>query len=61
MRARIAYERGDYRAAGAIVERAHALGEQWLRQDEMMREAFLESAKTGKPSTIPFEQPVQRH
>ena len=61
MRARIAYERGDYRAAGALVERAHALGEQWLRQDEMMREAFLQSAKTGKPSTIPFEQPVQHN
>jgi tetratricopeptide (TPR) repeat protein len=60
MRARIAYERGDYRAAAAIVERAHALGEQWLRQDEQMREAFLESARTGKPSTIPFEQTVQR-
>jgi tetratricopeptide (TPR) repeat protein len=60
LRARIAYARGDYRAAAAIIERAHALGEQWLRPDELMREAFLESAKTGKPATIPFEQPVRR-
>jgi tetratricopeptide (TPR) repeat protein len=60
MRARIAYERGDYRRAAEIIERAWAMGGQWLKQDELMREAFLESAKTGKPSTIPFEQPVQR-
>ncbi len=60
MRARIAYERGDYRRAAEIIERAWATGGQWLKQDELMREAFLESAKTGKPSTIAFEQPVQR-
>jgi tetratricopeptide (TPR) repeat protein len=59
MHARVAYERGDYRGAAGTVLRARALGEQWLHQDEQMREAFLESAKTGKPSSIPFEQPVR--
>jgi tetratricopeptide (TPR) repeat protein len=59
-RARIAYARGDYRRAGALAERAHAMGEQWLRQDELMYEAFVESAKTGKPATIPFEGPVRK-
>jgi serine/threonine protein kinase len=59
-RARAAYERGDYTRAAVIMNRAHALGEQWLAQDEMMREAILESARTGKPSTVAFEQPIKR-
>lgn len=60
LRARVAYERGQYSAAAELIERAWGLGGQWLKQDELMRDAFLESAKTGKPSTIPFEQPVRR-
>ena len=58
LRARVAYERGDYRRAAELVERAWGMGGQWLKQDERMRDAFLESAKTGKRATIPFEQPI---
>ena len=58
LRARVAYERGDYRRAAELVERAWRMGGQWLKQDERMRDAFLESAKTGKRATIPFEQPI---
>jgi len=58
MRARVAYERRDYRKAAELIERAYAMGDQWLTQDLQMRGAFLESAKTGRPSTIPFEAPV---
>ena len=59
MRARLAYDRADYRTAGTLVERAHAMGEQWLRQDEMMYEAFRESARTGKPAAVLFEEAVR--
>lgn len=59
MRARVAYERRDYRNAGAIAERAYAMGEQWLTQDLQMRDALLEAAKTGRPATVPFEDPVR--
>jgi tetratricopeptide (TPR) repeat protein len=60
MRARIAYERGDYRKAAELVEDAWKRGEQWLKQDEQMREAFLESAKTGRAATVPFEGRVDQ-
>ncbi|HYI10832.1 MAG TPA: serine/threonine-protein kinase [Thermoanaerobaculia bacterium] len=60
MRARLAYERRDYKEAARLIQQAKAMGDQWLAQDEAMREAFLESAKTGKPATVEFELPVKR-
>jgi tetratricopeptide (TPR) repeat protein len=55
MRARVAYERGRYGEASALIEKAKAMNEQWLTQDQRMLEAFAESAKTGKPATNGFE------
>ncbi|MBV9496321.1 MAG: protein kinase [Acidobacteria bacterium] len=55
MRGRLAYERGDYRKALALMEKAKAINEQWLKQDQQMLEAFAESVKTGKRATNGFE------
>ncbi|HEV7920046.1 MAG TPA: protein kinase [Thermoanaerobaculia bacterium] len=55
MRARLAYERGDYRTALALIEKGKALKEQWLTQDQRMLEAFTESARTGQRATNGFE------
>jgi serine/threonine protein kinase/tetratricopeptide (TPR) repeat protein len=58
MRGRLAYERGDYRAALALIEKGKARKEQWLTQDQRMLEAFTESARTGKRATNGFEEGV---
>lgn len=55
-RARLAYAQGKYTEASALIEKAKTMGDTWFPQYESMRLAFAESAKTGKPSTIRFEE-----
>jgi tetratricopeptide (TPR) repeat protein len=57
-RARLAYARGDYARAWELVKKARAAAPVWLIQSEQMYRAFGESARTGKPATIQFEEPV---
>jgi tetratricopeptide (TPR) repeat protein len=59
-RARLAYARGDYARAAATIDAAKTMGDVWLAQYETMRNAFAESARTGRPSAIAFEEPVRR-
>jgi tetratricopeptide (TPR) repeat protein len=58
-RARLAYARAEYAKAAAIIDKAKTMGDTWLIQYETMRKAFGESAKTGKESTIKFEEPIR--
>jgi tetratricopeptide (TPR) repeat protein len=58
MRARLAYAHGDYRQAFERITKAKSLGGPWLTQNEQMRRAFEESARSGRPSSIAFESPV---
>jgi tetratricopeptide (TPR) repeat protein len=60
MRARLLYERGDYRAAAEAIRRAHTLRELWMPTDQRLLEAIEHAARSGKPSTRTFEAPVQR-
>ncbi len=55
-RARLLYEKQQYKEASALIEQAKKFGDLWLPQYEAMRLAFAESAKTGKPSMIAFEE-----
>jgi tetratricopeptide (TPR) repeat protein len=59
-RARLLYARGRYAAASSAIEQARTMGDLWVPQYDAMRKAFAESARTGKPSTIRFEEPVSR-
>jgi tetratricopeptide (TPR) repeat protein len=54
-RARLSYARGDYKAAESAMRRAHELHDGWLPTHQRMWDAYAESARTGKPSTIAFE------
>jgi tetratricopeptide (TPR) repeat protein len=58
-RARLLYAQGKYEPARALLEKAKAMGDAWFPQYETMLRAFTESARTGRPSTIPFEEPVK--
>ncbi|HVT04104.1 MAG TPA: protein kinase [Thermoanaerobaculia bacterium] len=52
------YKRRDYGAAVARLRAAKARNEGWLPQDQRTLDAFEESARTGKPSSIEFERPI---
>jgi tetratricopeptide (TPR) repeat protein len=54
-RARLAYARGDYARALALITKAKSMNEPWLVQDEQMMRALAESARTGRPAVVPFE------
>jgi tetratricopeptide (TPR) repeat protein len=59
--ARLLYARRRYAEASKRIEEAKRMDEgTWVPQYESMRLAFAESAKTGKASTIRFEEPVKR-
>ncbi len=58
MRGRLAYARGNYTSAAALAREAKATGDPWLIQNEQMLQAFEESARTGRPATAHFEEPV---
>lgn len=60
IRARLLYERGDYRAAAEAIRRGHALRELWMPTDQRLLEAIEHAARSGKPSTSTFEAPAQR-
>ncbi|MEA2569703.1 MAG: eukaryotic-like serine/threonine-protein kinase [Acidobacteriota bacterium] len=55
-RARLLYARGDYKGAEAAMKRGRDLHEGWLPTQQRMYEAYAESARTGRPSTIEFER-----
>ena len=55
-RARLAYARGDYARAWSLVQKAKSVADVWLIQSEQMYRAFEESARTGRPATITFEE-----
>jgi len=57
-RARLLYEQRKYREAYAEISRGKAMGEAWYPQYDLMLRAFEESARTGKPSTVAFEEPL---
>lgn len=58
LRGRLAYARGDYRRAHALLARAKTMDGPWLIQSEQMLKAFEESARTGNPSTMTYESPL---
>ena len=58
LRARLAYARGDYAKAFDLVKRSKAAEDVWLIQNEQMYRAFEESARTGRPATVKFEEPA---
>ena len=60
-RARLLYARGRYAEAATLIAKAKTMDGTWVPQYEAMLRAFAESARTGKPSTIPFEEPLARH
>jgi len=60
LRARIAYERGDYRNADALARQAKALNDGWYAFDESSARVFAEAAATGRRSAIALESPIRR-
>jgi tetratricopeptide (TPR) repeat protein len=60
LRGRLAYAKGDYANASRLVDAGKARGEPWLSQYDQLRLAAAEAAKTGRPSRIAFENPVQQ-
>jgi len=60
-RARLLYARGRYAEAAATIAKGKLMHDSWLPQYEAMLRALEESARTGKPSTIVFEEPLARH
>jgi tetratricopeptide (TPR) repeat protein len=60
-RARLLYEQHKYAEAYALMQKAKAMGDVWFPQYETMLRAFEESARTGKASTIRFEEDLSRH
>ena len=59
IRGRLAYARGDYARAAALGAKAKSMKEAWLPQWETMYQAFAEAARSGKPATRKFEEPLQ--
>jgi len=59
-RARLLYEQRRYAEAAAMLRKGKSMGDTWFPQYEAMLRAFEESARTGKVSTIRFEENVLR-
>jgi tetratricopeptide (TPR) repeat protein len=54
-RARLLYAQGQYVKAAATMQHAMELKQGWFPAQQRMQQAFNESARTGRPSTISFE------
>jgi serine/threonine protein kinase/tetratricopeptide (TPR) repeat protein len=59
IRGRLAWARGDYRGAAALLQKAKTMGEAWPQPYELLRAASEETARTGRVSTIAFESPIR--
>ncbi|MEA2236753.1 MAG: eukaryotic-like serine/threonine-protein kinase [Thermoanaerobaculia bacterium] len=57
-RARLRYEQGQYARAAATIQHAMELKQGWFPAQRRMQDAFRESARTGRPATVPFEGAV---
>ncbi|HYU26947.1 MAG TPA: tetratricopeptide repeat protein, partial [Thermoanaerobaculia bacterium] len=56
IQARLAYARGDYRAAHDTIVAAKNMNQLWPLPYEQMLRAFADSARSGRPASIPFER-----
>ena len=56
IRARLAYARGEYRAAYELIVAAKNMNQLWPLPYEQMLRAFTESSRSGRPSSIQFER-----
>jgi len=54
-RARLLYAQKNYRAADETMNRAKALKQGWAPAYQRMLDAYTDAARTGHPSSIPFE------
>jgi tetratricopeptide (TPR) repeat protein len=59
IRGRLAWARGDYVQAAALLQKAKTMDEGWPQPYELLRAASEETARTGRVSGIEFESPIR--